>query len=354
MNTWADLASWHLAWPWALLALPMPWLLVKARPWAPGGGALRAPWAVHLQSVAAWRARASRPRLDWRAALALLAWGLLCLAVARPQQVGAPVQPPEQARELMLAVDLSGSMAEHDMWLGGRGVDRLTAAKAVIADFLQRRQGDRIGLLVFGTRAYVLAPPTRDRDSVRGQLADTQVGLAGRETAIGDAIGLGVRRLRADARAQAGGQTPGVLILLTDGASNAGRLTPLEAAALARALQVRVHAIAFGAEAAAPGLAGLFGQPSPVGDTMDTDTLAQVAALTGGQLFRAADTAALARIYAHIDQIEPVARPGLAVRPMVERYPWPLAAALVCALALVMLPRRGAARPVGPGAVRHE
>src|SRR5690606_37800605 len=159
------------------------------------------------------------PRQRWPLVLAGIAWALLCLAAARPQQLGEPVQPPQAGRELLLADDLSGSMADEDMPLGGRPVDRLTAAKAMLADFLDHRQGDRVGLLVFGRRAYMLAPPTRDLDTVRRQLLYSAVGLAGRETAIGDAIGLAVKRLAGDGPEAADevGAGERVLVLLTDG-----------------------------------------------------------------------------------------------------------------------------------------
>src|SRR5207247_1917039 len=113
------------------------------------------------------RSRTPRAR---RLLPALLAWALLCVAAARPQELGAIVQPPRSGRDLLLAVDLSGSMAETDMTLGGRRVDRLTAVKAVLGDFLERRVGDRVGLLLFGDKAYAVTPLTLDRDSVRTQL----------------------------------------------------------------------------------------------------------------------------------------------------------------------------------------
>ncbi|MDC6668616.1 VWA domain-containing protein, partial [Leclercia adecarboxylata] len=125
-----------------------------------------------------------------------LAWACLCVAAARPQQLGDAVTPPQQGRQMMLAVDVSGSMSEADMMLGNQVVERLTAAKAVLADFLDRRVGDRVGLLIFGERAYTLTPLTADLTSVRDQLRDSVVGLAGRETAIGDAIALAAKRLR--------------------------------------------------------------------------------------------------------------------------------------------------------------
>ena len=345
------------AWPWWLAALPLPllarWLLPRRRA---QGAALRVPWGERLQAVAAAggrsRATAGAGVLAW------VAWALLCVAAARPQELGEPLAPPQAGRDLMLAVDLSGSMGEADMELGGRPVDRLTAAKAVLADFLDRRAGDRVGLVVFGERAYALTPMTRDLASVRAQLEDSVVALAGRETAIGDAIGLATKRL-ASARATAPPEDAGddegddtqVLVLLTDGVNTAGVLDPRKAAELARDAGVRIHTIGFGTEAGALSLFG-FSLPGPGGDGIDEDTLAYIAETTGGRYFRARDTASLAGIYAELDRIEPVERPGQPVRPRIERYPLPLGAALAVALLGFALPRRAArrARTAAPGA----
>jgi len=325
---WPGFAGFAWPWAWALLPLPLlvRWLLPPRQPASP---ALRLPHGAALVPVLAARAA---PRLGWL--LPALAWLLLCAAAARPQQLGEAQAPPRQARQMLLAVDLSGSMAETDMRLGLDVVDRLTAAKAVIADFLDRRAGDRVGLLVFGQRAYTLAPLTLDRETVRQQLRDTTAGLAGRETALGDAIGLAVKRLRE--------QPPGqrVLVLLTDGVNTAGVLEPLKAAELAREEGVRVHTIAFGS---AGGGFSLFGVPVQGGGAeIDEDTLARVAAMTGGRFFRARDAQELAGIYAELDRLEPVDVAAAPARPRLERYPWPLAAALLLALLGWPLHRRGA------------
>lgn len=339
LPAWPDWLP-HLAWPWMLLALPLPWL---ARRWLPPLrptlAALRVPWGGRIADIVQ---RGDAVTMRGMPPLALLAWCLLCVAAARPQQTGEALQPPASGRELMLAVDLSGSMGEEDMRLGGQLVDRLTAAKAVIADFLERRAGDRVGLIVFGQRAYALAPVTLDRDSVRQQLLDTTVGLAGRETAIGDAIGLAVKRLRGEPGAvQARG--PQVLVLLTDGVNTAGQLDPMKAAELARERGVRIHTIAFGDDAART----MFGIRLPPGEVeIDEEALRRIAETTGGRAFRARDAEELAGIYAEIDRLEPVLRPGERVRPMLERYPWPLAAALLAGL-LSLLPWP-ASRMAGP------
>lgn len=311
------------AWPWAWALLPLPvlahWLLPPRRSSAP---ALRVPWGERLQGVAAGGETGLRGH--WL--LPALAWLLLVTAIARPQQLGEAHEPPRQARQMLLAVDLSGSMNEADMRLGVQVVDRLTAAKAVIADFLDRRAGDRVGLLVFGQRAYVLTPLTLDLASVRGQLRDSVAGLAGQETALGDAIGLAVKRLREQPEGQR------VVILLTDGVNTAGVLDPRKAAELAKAEGVRVHTIAFGGAGAG---FSFFGMQVPMpqgGEEVDEDTLAEVARTTGGRFFRARDTEALAGIYAELDRLEPVQVAAAPVRPRIERYPWPLAAAWLLAL----------------------
>lgn len=332
MSAWLDL--WPqgfagFAWPWLLLALPLPWLVRwLAPPVRSGAMALKVPWAKRLDGIAG--ASGGVRRAQAMPLLAYLAWIFLCLAAARPLQVGEAVQPPQAGRDLMLAVDLSGSMLEEDMRLGGRVVDRLTAAKAVLADFLDRREGDRVGLIVFGQRAYAMAPLTLDRDSVRDQLLDSVVGLAGRETAIGDAIGLAVKRLRMQEAEQR------VLVLLTDGVNNAGLLDPHKAAEIARDEGVRIHTIAFGGDVQPPSMFG-FRLPRAAAELeIDEAALERIAAATGGRAFRARDADQLSGIYAEIDRLEPVRRAGESVRPLLERYPWPLAAALLCALLSVL------------------
>ena len=325
------------AWPWLLLALPLPWVVRWLLPPSrQAGSALKVPYGARLDAIAT---QAGHAHARGVGVLAWVAWALLCVAAARPQQLGELVRPPQAGRDLMLAVDLSGSMSDEDMQLGGGLVDRLTAAKAVLADFLDRRSGDRVGLIVFGQKAYALTPMTLDLDTVREQLDDSVVGLAGRETAIGDAIGLAVKRLKTQTATQPSSKE-NVLILLTDGVNTAGMLDPLKAAELARDNGVRIHAIAFGGEG---GGLSVFGIPLHLpggGEDIDETTLKRIAELTGGKEFRARDTEQLAGIYAEIDRLEPVKRPGQSVRPRIERYPWPLGIALACGLLAFASPRR--------------
>lgn len=330
---WLD----SFAWPWLLLAVPLPWLASRLLPTRRSASpALNVPFGGRLEGLGADRQRNGSAGTAW---LIWLAWILLCMAAARPQHLGEAVQPPQSGRELMVALDLSGSMSEPDMQLGGRQVDRLTAAKAVLSDFLDHREGDRVGLLVFGQRAYVLAPPTLDLETVRQQLADSVVGLAGRETAIGDGIGLAVKRLASRRDGDEDGNGDHVLILLTDGVNNAGMLEPSKAAELARDAGVRVYTVAFGGGATM----SVFGFQLPAGageDDIDEASLTRIAESTGGKFFRARDTSQLAGIYAEIDRLEPIRQPGQAVRPRIERYPWPLGAALGVGLLGFVFPRR--------------
>ena len=325
-------------WPWLALLLPLPYLVYRyARPWnAATGSALRAPF---LDDFVETEADAANKVRTWPLWLALAAWCLLVLAAMRPQWLGELVDVPVTGRELMLAVDLSGSMEQRDFVLGGSRTDRLTATKKVAGDFIERRVGDRIGLILFGEQAYLQAPLTFDRETVRVLLSEAAIGLAGKATAIGDAIGLAVKRLRErDA-------TQRVLVLLTDGANTAGVVEPVSAAQLARREGLKIYTIGIGATELRE--RSLFGTRTvnPSAD-LDEAALREIAELTGGAYFRARDLAELARIYALIDEMEPVAQDPQRYRPRQTLYYWPLALALLLGAALGLMP--GAARSSAP------
>jgi Ca-activated chloride channel family protein len=315
------------AWPGLFVLLPLPWLMARLLPPAreSGDAALRVPYA--LQSWPA--ATAAAPVARWRHWLALVAWVGLIVAVARPQWLGEPQALERSGRDLLLAVDASGSMSTPDMQIGGRAVTRYAAVKAIAGDFIQRRVGDRVGLIVFGSQAYLLTPLTFDRATVLKQLQESAIGLPGRETAIGDAVGLAVKRLRERPRDER------VLILLTDGVNDAGELDPYKAIDLAVAEQVKVYTIGIGAESMQVG--GFFGthtvNPSA---GIDTRVLEQMAQKTGGKFYRARNTAELAQIYAEIDRLEPSADKGQRFRPVDELFWWPLSFALLLTLLLAM------------------
>jgi Ca-activated chloride channel family protein len=323
-------------WLWVLLSLPLPWLLRRLLP--PGRPAPEAALRVpSLEDFAAGsddtgRAGAARPWVLW---LALTAWCCLVLAAARPQWLGEPLALPASGRDLMLAVDLSGSMEVEDFQLQGRLVDRLTATRHVAGQFIERRVGDRLGLILFGRQAYLQAPLTFDRTTVRQLLEEAAIGLAGKETAIGDAIGLAVKRLR-DQPAESR-----VLVLLTDGANTAGEIGPRKAAELAAQAGLKIYTIGIGADEML--VRSLFGtrRVNPSQD-LDEGTLRAIAETTGGRYFRARDLEELEGIYALLDQLEAVQSDRLRLRPTQALYPWPLGLAL--ALGLVLLVRQGLAR----------
>jgi Ca-activated chloride channel family protein len=333
---------WSLAWPWALLALPLPLIIRHLLPEAKGlsEAGLRVP---SIDSFSTLKDRSGTEQLlNWRFWLAAIAWLLLVLAAARPERIGEELDVPVAGRNLMLAVDLSGSMDQKDFELGGRRVDRLTATKAVASDFIDRREGDRIGLILFGERAYLQVPLTLDRDTVNVLLMEAFIGLAGEKTAIGDAITLAVRRVHEQEKDE-GDQ---VLVLLTDGANTAGEVQPIKAAELAQQVGLRIYTIGIGAEQLeVSSLIGGRRRINPSAD-LDEDTLTQIAALTGGRYFRATDTASLQDIYKLVDELEPVEEPESGFRPVKSYYFYPLAAAtgLVVLMSLVSLLQRLALR----------
>lgn len=311
------------AWPWLLLLLPLPWVIARVLPVArlPSGAALRLPFT--LAGLDSADGAAPVPR--WRGVLALLAWLLLLASAARPQWIGDAQALPRSGRDLLLAVDASGSMSTEDMAIGGRAVSRYAAVKAIAGDFIHRRGGDRIGLVVFGTQAYLLTPLTFDRDTVLKQLEDSVVGLPGRETAIGDAVGLAVKRLHERPQNQR------VLILLTDGVNDAGELDPRKAIELAMAEHVKIYTIGIGADAMR--VNGFFGSQivNPSAD-LDARLLTAMAEKTGGHFYRARDTAELAQIYREIDKLEPADDAQQLYRPVDDLFYWPLSGVLLLAL----------------------
>jgi len=310
----------EFAWPYLFFILPLPLLIAWLSPRAvaqPSAG-LRVPFFAAL-------ANAGAPLQQSRSWLRLLtavgAWLLLVIAACRPQFVGEPLDLPVSGRDLLLAVDISGSMQTEDMRLSGRSVTRLRAVKAVASDFISRREGDRVGLILFGSRAYLQTPLTLDRATVRTLLYESAIGLAGKETAIGDAIGLAVKRLRERPEENR------VLILLTDGANTAGAVEPLIAADLAAQAGVRIYTIGVGADNLA--LRGYFsGRRVNPATELDESTLVTIAEKTDGHYFRARDTQGLLEIYRLLDRLEPVAADAVTFRPTQELYIWPLAAAL--------------------------
>lgn len=312
----------EFAWPWASLLLPLPWLFRFAMPPASieQCAALKIPFFYEFEnSGSVIRPRVVKP---WDFIFALLIWVLLVAACARPQWLGEPIQQSVSGRDLLMAVDLSGSMRERDFLLGNTSVDRLTATKMVAGQFIERRSGDRIGLILFGDQAYLQAPLTFDRVTVATFLDEAAIGLAGEKTAIGDAIGLAVKRLRKNPADQR------VLILLTDGANTAGLVSPLKAAELAAREGLKIYTIGIGADEMI--IRDFFGarRVNPSAD-LDEETLKKIAEQTGARYFRARDTKELETIYALLDRLEPVEKDQQFFRPEIALFYWPLGLALI-------------------------
>jgi len=313
-----------LFWPWILALGPLPWLIRRWALPAPeqATAALRVPHfrdMVHLQSVRKIGNLQSRSSMwFW---FGIVMWLLLLLSAARPQWIGEPVGLPTNGRDLMLAVDISGSMAIPDFWINGQEVTRLAVVKRAAGEFIARRTGDRVGLIVFGSQAYVQTPLTFDRETVSTMLQETEIGLAGKETAIGDAIGLAVKRLR---ERPAGSR---VLVLLTDGANTAGEVSPKQAGELAKEQGIRIYTIGVGADRME--VDSLFGSRTvnPSRD-LDENTLRHLAQSTGGLYLRAKNTEALANVYTELDRLEPASTSTELFRPRTELFIWPLSMAL--------------------------
>lgn len=320
-------------WPLAFLLTPAPilvrWLIKASRKKQPALTVPSLEGFSGLSSNESFSATLGTVKLI----ILWLAWILLIAAVARPQWVGEMVSLPTTGRDLMLAIDISGSMATEDMQVNNDYVDRLSVVKAVISQFLDARKGDRVGLVLFGTNAYVQAPLTFDLKSVKKLMIEAPVGIAGGKTAIGDAIGLTVKRLRERQNEEK------VVILLTDGANNVGEIPPIKAAELASVDGIKIYTIGVGAEEMrVPSLFGsLAGRTTNPSADLDEETLSKIAEATQGRYFRAKDTNTLAQIYELIDKLEPIEQEPETYRPFQVLYYWPLGISLCLFLSLLLI-----------------
>ena len=311
-----------LLWPWVFVLIPIPILYRYLRkPMQLKMSAIRAPSLLAIAKTQSSHASGSRWIQQLLKLLLWLCWLCVLLALSRPIWVGDPVALPTNGRDLLLAVDISPSMRQRDMRIGGQTMNRLMAVKAVVGDFVEKREGDRLGLVLFGEQAYLQTPLTFDRKTLQTLLYEAQLGFAGSNgTAIGDAIGLAVKRL------QDRPENHRVLILLTDGANNAGALDPLKAAQLANRAGVKIYTIGVGARG---------------GSGFDEKTLATIATTTGGQFFRARSPQELTAIYQELNQLEPVDQEAEMIRPVMSLFHWPLGIAFVATLLIALVRRRG-------------
>ncbi|NQY41787.1 MAG: VWA domain-containing protein [Legionellales bacterium] len=258
-----------------------------------------------------------------------LMWILLCIAISGPKWVDDPIELPRKGRDIILAIDVSESMARQDMLVSGRPEDRLSVVKKVAIDFVEKRIGDRLGLILFGTKAYLQTPLTFDRKTVKHMINDTTISIAGPLTAIGDAIGLTIKKLRnivSDSK---------ILVLLTDGSNTAGAVEPIKAAEMAKANNIKIYTVGLGADAIK--VKSIFGTQivNPSAD-LDDELLKQISELTNGRFFRAMSTEQLQDIYQEIDKLEPNDKDGGAFTPEQELFYWPLGLAFLLSIFLLI------------------
>lgn len=324
-----------LKWVPLLLILPLPWILRMLLPRASStdSGLLRVPFynSIHAMAKRTDRRRNSNSR-SYRLLLTLI-WALLVLSAAGPQYIGEPISLTAQARDLMIAVDVSTSMRQTDLRVKGDQVDRLSAVKVVLDDFIERRKGDRLGLILFGSQAYLQTPLTFDRTTLKQLLKEAQIGIAGPKTAIGDAIGLALKRLKERPNESK------VLILLTDGANSAGEISPLQAAELAAQKGLKIYTVGVGAEEmVTPGLLGtrLGSRRINPSTDLDEETLTAIAKTTGGQYFRAKSTESLRHIYELLDKLEPVDASPETFRPVKALFHYPLGLAFLLSIGIAL------------------
>jgi Ca-activated chloride channel family protein len=309
--------------PWLALLRPLPLLVLMLPAYAVKRPGLAVPFFERLRALSGGDVRrgAVVERRSWpRLALLILVWALVVAALMRPQWIEPPLHRDLPTRDLLLLVDLSGSMDTKDFVdASGKTVDRLTAVKQVLGDFLVRRQGDRVGVVVFGDAPFTLVPFSTDLKLSRSLLDDTTVGMAGPRTALGDAIGLGISLFdKSTVKAK-------TIIALTDGNDTASKVQPADAASVAKDRGIVIHTVAVGDPAAA-------GE-----DKLDEKALKDVAGETGGGFYRAMDRAGLEDIYARLDAIETRKVDTVSFRPRSDVYWMPLAAALLLSLAFEAL-----------------
>lgn len=311
----------EFAWPWMLAILPLPvlawWLLP---PYRARQASVMVPFFDRLAAATGQTPQRGAVVLQRRRiqmVMAALIWALVVAALARPQWVGDPITREVSARDLMLAIDISGSMDQRDFRnAGGAMLTRLDGVKGVVADFVARRHGDRVALILFGTKPYVQVPFTQDLQTATALLAQTEVGMAGEQTAIGDTIGLAIKTFEASKARQK------LLVLLTDGNDTASRVPPEHAADIARQHGVVIDTIGVG-------------DPTASGENrVDLGVLQSVAQTTGGRFFRAEDGAQLQAIYTEIDHLAPARLDTLSWRPKLPLFQWPLGAAVLLSLLL--------------------
>lgn len=331
----------HVMYPEMLWLLLLPIVFRYILPVAKGlhGDALKVPFLRDLEQInikagGLWNMRAhDEAKIAMPLVLVYMIWALLVLAAARPQWVGEPMRLPGMSRDILLVVDISNSMREPDFTLANRRIDRLTAIKKTASEFIKKRADDRVGLVLFGSQAYLQAPITYDKKSVEEILWATDAGMAGNSTSIGDAIGVALKSLKDSKDID-----KKIIILMTDGENNSGVLTLPQAINLAKEEGVKIYTIGVGADTAL--VQSILGFQMALPSGLDEESLNEIAKATQGTYFRAKDTSSLEKIYAEINKLEASENEAQFVRKTIELFYWPLGAALALALVLLWVVRR--------------
>ncbi|EGA68723.1 hypothetical protein VISI1226_03745 [Vibrio sinaloensis DSM 21326] len=319
------MANFDLVWWWSLLLLPLPLVIYLLAPPVSNSAPIHLPYVPSTGQTAA-------PKNGLAKILASLVWVGLVLAMARPVWYGEPVTTQPKHRDLMLVLDLSYSMSQEDMSDGSDYVDRLTAVKKVVSDFAIKREGDRLGVVLFADHAYLQTPLTLDRTTVADQVNQLVLRLIGDKTAIGEGIGLATKTfIDSDAPQR-------VMILLSDGSNTSGVIDPIEAAKIAKKYDATIYTIGVGAGEM---MVKEFFMTRKVNTAQDLDekALMQIAQITGGQYFRARDAKELATIYDTINSLEPISKATQTWRPEKEWFMWPLGLAFFAFIGLLVLRR---------------
>lgn len=331
----------EFSWPWVFLALPLPLIIYWLVPRAPRqDAALRVPFYRQLVQLHTDSSHQYNKNL-FLLIICSLIWLMVVTAASRPQWIGEPIQIPTTGRDMMLTLDMSGSMEARDMFLNNTQLSRFQVMKAVISDFVEKRTGDRLGLTLFAAHAYMLTPMTYDLATVKQMVDELEIGMIDESaTAIGDAIGLSIRQLRQQP------ENNRILILLTDGINNAGELAPLQAAQLARTEGIKMHIVGVASDQFAQ--RSMFGTRASgaLVSEIDDETMAEAAEMTGGLYFRARTLEDMISIYDELDQMEPIEQDEQTYRPETQLFHWPLGIALLLSflLALRAMPSAGRAQ----------
>jgi len=305
----------EIANPWVFIALPIPfiiWFLMPKSKFVVTS-ALKVPFFALLQHAISTKLITFNTRkILW---FLFTIYTFLILALSGPRHVGAPRPLSHESYNIILALDVSPSMGINDMALNGEQVTRLDAVKKAAKQFILNRSGDKIGLILFGERAYLLTPLTFDKENLLMRLDDATVGLAGKSTSTGDAIGLAIKKFQ---NIPAKGR---MIVLLTDGASNSGVLSPIRAAEIARDNNIKIYTIGLHSKLDPQSFSGMFLNANGMAD-LDEETLQKVAKITNGQYFRATSHKSLQNIYQSIDKMAKVSQEQKTIRPQYDYYPW--------------------------------